>query len=292
VGSYLQTALGPIHWVDYGGEGPRIVLVHGLGGSIANWDAVGPAFARLGRTVAPDLPGYGLSPPSHDWGIETHAEALRQFIAAQGERVTLVGNSMGGLVAEMVAATRPELVRELILVSPATPPRFPDPRLHWPTVRLLAAEATPILGEMISRRFWSRYTPRQLVQLSLNSVTYRPGHVPMEVIEALVTSTEMRARLPWAPTAVPATARTIAASWRRPSRFVSMIRDIKAPTIVVQGLGDHIISPTAVEWMCSLRPDWELVQMEDTGHTPQLDAPVRFMGVVIPWLERRLLSIA
>ena len=63
-----------------------------------------------------------------------------------------------------------------------------------------------------------------------------------------------------------------------------MIRKIVAPTLVVQGIEDHIVSPTAVEWICSLRPDWQLVQMTDTGHTPQLDAPLRLLDVVEPWL--------
>ena len=76
--------------------------------------------------------------------------------------------------------------------------------------------------------------------------------------------------------------------FRRPRRFVDLIRQITAPTLVVHGVEDRIVSPTSVEWMCSLRPDWELVQMEDTGHTPQLDAPIRLLSIVQPWLEGRL----
>jgi pimeloyl-ACP methyl ester carboxylesterase len=285
MGEYRQTSTGPIHWADYGGSGPPLVLVHGLGGSLANWDAVGPIFARTRRTVAPDLPGYGLSPPARDWHIDTHAEALRGFIEAIGEPVTLMGNSMGGLISEMVAARHPGLVRDLILVSPATPPRLPDARLHWPTAWRLAVQATPGLGDAVSRHFWRKYTPEQLVRLSLDSIVYKPSRVPMPVVEALTSNVVARSRLPWAAAAVPGTARTIAARWARPSRFVAMIRDIIAPTLVVQGIEDHIVSPTAVEWMCTLRPDWVLIQMEDTGHTPQLDAPIRFAGVVQPWLE-------
>ena len=66
-----------------------------------------------------------------------------------------------------------------------------------------------------------------------------------------------------------------------------MIREIKAPTLVVQGLADPIVSPTWVEWACSLRSDWELVQLDGTGHTPQIDAPVRLLSVVEPWLDAR-----
>jgi pimeloyl-ACP methyl ester carboxylesterase len=278
--------VGPIHWKEYGGRGPALVLVHGLGGSIANWDAVGPGFTGLGSTLAVDLPGYGLSPPSADWRLETHAEALAWFLDDLGEPVTLIGNSMGGLVSEMVASRHPEMVTALVLVSPATPPRLPDPRIHWPTARRLAAQAAPVLGDAVTRHFWSRYTPEQLVRLTLQSVSHQPGRIPMAVVEALVESTATRRKLPWAAKAVPATARSIAVYWARPWNFVAMIRDINSPTLVVQGVADRIVSPTAVEWMCNLRPDWDLVQMDDTGHTPQLDAPVRFLEVVKPWLKQ------
>ena len=65
-----------------------------------------------------------------------------------------------------------------------------------------------------------------------------------------------------------------------------MILSIEAPTLVVQGVSDHIVSPTAIEWLCALRPDWELVHLDDTGHTPQMDAPLRFLAVVEDWLAR------
>jgi pimeloyl-ACP methyl ester carboxylesterase len=64
-----------------------------------------------------------------------------------------------------------------------------------------------------------------------------------------------------------------------------MVRRVEAATLVVHGVSDHIVSPTAVEWLCSLQPEWELVQMDDTGHTPQMDAPLRFLSVVEPWLS-------
>ncbi len=72
MGEYVDTGTGPLHWKDYGGHGPLHVLVHGLGGSIANWDFIGPRLARRGRVVALDLPGFGLSPPAADWSLETH----------------------------------------------------------------------------------------------------------------------------------------------------------------------------------------------------------------------------
>ncbi|HIE21937.1 MAG TPA: alpha/beta hydrolase [Acidimicrobiia bacterium] len=285
---YLQTSSRLLHWKDYGGEGPPIVLVHGLGGSIANWDAIAPRLTELGRIVALDLPGFGLSPPAEDWRLETQAEALAGFVEANGTPASLVGNSLGGLLSEMVAAEHPEWVSALVLISPATPPRLPDPRLHWPTARRLALQAIPGVGRLLTKRFLRGHTPEELVRLGLELVTHYPERVSLEVIEELITLARIRTRLPWATEAVPSTATYIAKYFAKPSRFVSMIRKIKAPTLVIHGLEDQIVSPTAVEWVCSLRPDWDLVQMEDTGHVPQLDAPVRTLGVLRPWLEEHL----
>jgi pimeloyl-ACP methyl ester carboxylesterase len=71
-----------------------------------------------------------------------------------------------------------------------------------------------------------------------------------------------------------------------------MIRSIVAPTLVIQGTSDHIVSPGAVDWMCAVRPDWEQVRMDDTGHTPQMDAPLRFLAVVEDWLARTGATVA
>lgn len=288
VDEYMHTERGSTHWRDYGGGGPPIVLVHGLGGSVANWDAIGPPLARWGHVVALDLPGFGLSPPGPDWELSTHVEALTAFIAELGPPVTLIGNSMGGLLAEMVSAHHPELVQAQILISPATPPRLPDPRIHWPTATRLLLQATPGIGVATSRYFMRRYTPEQMVELSLEMITHHRGRVPLPVVVELTRVARARWELPWTAEAVPRTGRSIARLLSRPSEFVAMIRDIKAPTLVVHGMGDRLVSPTSVEWMCSLRPDWLLVQMDDTGHTPQLDAPVRLLEVMTPWLERSL----
>ena len=83
----------------------------------------------------------------------------------------------------------------------------------------------------------------------------------------------IRKQLPWAEYATARTATSIARLYSRRPVYVAMILSIEAPTLVVQGVSDHIVSPTAVEWLCAIRPDWDLVHLDDTGHTPQMDAP-------------------
>src|SRR5207237_548752 len=96
------------------GEGRPLVLLHGLGASSGVWHVQHPELARHHRVYALDLPGCGHSPmprtpPSGDWAVDD----------VVGAPVTLIGHSMGGAIALLCALQRPELVRSLVLVSPA-----------------------------------------------------------------------------------------------------------------------------------------------------------------------------
>jgi glycerol-3-phosphate dehydrogenase len=284
---YVDTFKGPIHEVDFGGSGPHIVLIHGLGGSTTNWSAVGPGLGDLGRVTAVDLPGFGLSPPRADYRLDTHRDSVIAYLETLEGPSTLIGNSTGGLLAELVAAERPDLVERLVLVCPATPPILPDPRLDWPTAMRLAIQATPGLGEAYGKRFIRTNTPEELVRKSLAMITHKPGRVPMSLIEESREMARIRKGLPWAEHATARTATSIARLYSRRPDYIRMVLSIEAPTLVIQGMSDHIVSPTSVEWLCTLRPDWELVQLDDTGHTPQMDAPRRFLAVVKDWLAPR-----
>ena len=283
--SYRDTRFGPINWIDYGGDGQTALFVHGLGGSALNWMAVAPRLARRYRAIAIDLPGFGLSPPGNGYGLATHRDAIDAFLDTVPHPVLLVGNSTGGLLAQMIAAERPEAVDKLVLIAPATPPALPDPRLDWRTVARLVFQATPILGTVYARHVVSKYSPTELVHLGLRMVTDWPGRVPVSVIEAQIELQHVRRELPWMYEATNRTATSIALHYLRRGDFKRTAGRITAPTLVVQGLRDHIVSPTAVEWLCALRPDWKLVQLEDTGHTPMLDAPLRTLETIEAWLD-------
>lgn len=285
---YLEANNGPVHFRDYGGSGHAILLVHGLGGSIANWDLIAPRLSSHGHVVAIDLPGFGLSPPGPDWSLETHAKAISDTIEWIGAPAALIGNSMGALLSEKVAAERPELVDTLVLIAPATPPRLPDPSIEWAMARRLLIQAIPGLGPAFTRWMMSRMSPRELVLETLRRVSHKPSRIPLDLVERFVELAETRRHFPWTADAIPKTGQSIRSLFTKPSRFVTMIRDIQAPTLVIQGVNDPVVSPNSVEWLCSLRPDWTLVQMENTGHTPQIDAPIRTLTVLEPWLEDHL----
>jgi abhydrolase domain-containing protein 6 len=110
------------HWryLD-GGSGPTLVLVHGFTGSKENWLLVAPHLRDF-RLLAPDLPGWGESDrlAGADYGIRTQTRRLAAFLdALDVSDAVLVGHSMGGHIAGVLASEDPERLRALVLMNSA-----------------------------------------------------------------------------------------------------------------------------------------------------------------------------
>lgn len=122
-----------IHGHDVGyrmaGDGPAVVLVHGMAGSSTTWRKVMPALADRYTVIAPDLLGHGESAkPRGDYSLGAHADGVRDLLVALGvERATFVGHSLGGGVAMQFAYqfpstfSRPPSRRRSTRPSSATP---------------------------------------------------------------------------------------------------------------------------------------------------------------------------
>jgi len=109
------------HEVGYrmAGQGPAVVLVHGLAGSSTTWQEVLPALADRYTVLAPDLLGHGESAkPRGDYSLGAYASGLRDLMVALGvEHATFVGHSLGGGVALQLAYQFPERCERLVLVA-------------------------------------------------------------------------------------------------------------------------------------------------------------------------------
>nr|WP_037618635.1 alpha/beta hydrolase [Streptomyces aureus] len=101
------------------GEGPALVLIHGIGDSSATWAELIPDLARTHTVIAPDLLGHGDSDkPRADYSVAAYANGVRDLLATLDiESATLVGHSLGGGVAMQFAYQFPERTERLILVS-------------------------------------------------------------------------------------------------------------------------------------------------------------------------------
>jgi pimeloyl-ACP methyl ester carboxylesterase len=104
-----------------GGDGPPLVLIHGLTGAASNWVELAPRLAQSHRVLVPDLPGHGRSAPLPSApNLDVYAERVHLLADVEGMLpAPLVGHSMGGLVALRLAVRRPEAVRGLVLAASA-----------------------------------------------------------------------------------------------------------------------------------------------------------------------------
>lgn len=104
-----------------GGEGPPLVLVHGLSGAATNWVAMVPRLVERFRVLVPDLPGHGGSSPlPAAESLDPYGNRLAELAEREGMLpAAFVGHSFGGLVALRTALLRPDDVSALVLVSAA-----------------------------------------------------------------------------------------------------------------------------------------------------------------------------
>jgi pimeloyl-ACP methyl ester carboxylesterase len=104
-----------------GGDGPPLVLVHGLGGSATNWAELAPLLARRHRLLVPDLPGHGRSEPLPAVsGLAPYADRIVAVLRHEGiDEAPVVGHSLGGLIVLRLALRHPSAVSAIVLAASA-----------------------------------------------------------------------------------------------------------------------------------------------------------------------------
>lgn len=122
VSSYVEVRGLRFHYLDWGGEGPTLVLLHGLASTARIWDLTAPYLASWARVVALDQRGHGLTDKPRDgYGFDDVSKDLEAFLEATDlGKPLLVGHSWGGCVALHYASRRPEAVAGLALVDGGT----------------------------------------------------------------------------------------------------------------------------------------------------------------------------
>ena len=280
---------GPVHYLDFGGDGMPLVMVHGLGGNAMNWMAVGPELAKNHRVLALDLAGFGRTPLfNRSATLGANAELVHSFIEQViGEPTILMGNSMGGHIAILEAADHPRWVAALILVDPAIPGvhvRRPDPTM----LGVMAALTLPGLADFVIDRRARVLGPERLVRETIALVAVDPSRIDADVIDAHVQLMRERGNLGrQASRAFLQAVRSLGLRMADP-RFWSKIKKVEAPALVVHGELDRLIPVSAVRELVRRRPDWNLEVIDGVGHVPMMETPDLFLKVVNQWLTYRI----
>ena len=280
---------GPVHYIDFDGEGTPLVMVHGLGGNAMNWMAVGPQFAKAHHAVALDLAGFGRTPLfRRSAAVGANAELVHRFIEEViGEPVVLMGNSMGGHIAILEAADHPRWVSALVLVDPAIPGvhvRRPAPAM----LGVMAALTIPGIAELVLDRRVRRLGPERLVQETMALVVADQSRIDPVLFDAHVQLTRERGNLgPQNSRAFMQATRSLGLRMADP-RFWTRIKNVKAPTLVVHGDLDRLIPLEAARELVRRRANWKLEVIEGVGHVPMMETPDRFVQIVNQWLTYRI----
>ena len=276
---------GPVRITDYGGEGSLLLLVHGLGGSTENWGAVGPELSESGRAVALDLIGFGDSEPGDRRpSVEDNATLLAEVIQLLGyESATLIGNSMGGLISLITAAEHANRVERIVLVNPA----LPVSRRHPPDFEVLTKLFGPLvpgIGIPAFKAYRASHSPEEETTETLRMVTADPSTVSDVAKERLTDANRRRRGQDWVIPAFLEADRSIARYVLRPRRYRKLIHRIGAPTLLIHGAEDRLVSVDSARWAASERPCWKYVEMENVGHVPMIEATDLFLSTVSDWL--------
>lgn len=237
-----------VHYLE-AGQGPDLILVHGLGSSSEAWRETMTVLAKSYHVIAPDLPGYGKSDrPKASYSVEYHATALNEFITSLGlKKVAIAGNSLGGWIALLFALDHPEKVSHLVLVASAGLKRDTLPPINLnPSTKeeqmtlLLALFADPamVTDRMLAEQWEYRKSVRAAEQATLAS---------------------FRTRAPF---------------------LDERIRSLKTPTLIIWGRQDRIIPLEFGERFHKAISGSKLVVFENTGHMPQMERPKEFARAV------------
>ncbi len=273
---------GPVHVGEFGGTGQPVVCVHGLSGSSLDWQLAGPLLATLGRVVAPDLPGFGRTPPAgRATDVTANAALLALMLEYEGPSL-LIGNSMGGLIALLTAASRPDLVRGLVLLDAALPAPVTT-RIDPEVFRTFATYALPRVGEARLRRLKAVSTPESTVAEVLRSCCAEPDSLPPELIARFEAHARERRDLAYADAAYLTAARSLLRLLSRRRYMAKRIAEVSVPTLVVHGERDRLVPSATARTLVRRRPDWTLELLPGVGHLPQLEDPAGLADAVRRW---------
>lgn len=257
------------------GDGPVLLLIHGMGGTFENWQEVVEPLSRHHRVIAPDLPGHGASGPGGgDYSIGAFAAGLRDLLLALGhKRATVVGHSLGGGIAMQFSYQFPEMVERLVLVSSGGLGPEVSPILRAATLpgADLFIAATAAIG--------SKIVPT--LARGLATIGLRPSADLHEVIRGYGTLTDPARR-----SAFLATVRAVLGTGgQRVDASDRLYLAEAMPVLIVWGAEDPIIPAHHGEDAHDHIPGSRLEIFDGVGHLPQVEAPLRFVTALEEFVD-------
>ena len=274
---------------DSAGDGPPLILLHGLQDEADTWRHIYGALAAHYRVIAPDLPGFGRSDKRpRAFGVPFYSGCVMALAAGLGlDRFGLIGNSLGAITADAVAAQHPDRVSALVLLNGSLvishPPAsrlslfqrlFLDyfDRRYFRALRAGTPEAAfetlrPYYADLDALPFADR-------QFLLERVVARVWDEP----QRLAALTIQKGSLPYFLTAG--------------RRLAKRIPSLAVPALVVWGGRDKVFPLANARPRADSQPGARLEVLPDVGHLPQQELPDLLLRTLLPFLNLSVASPA
>jgi pimeloyl-ACP methyl ester carboxylesterase len=240
---------------------PTVILLHGLGGNADNWQFNIPAFSANYHVIAVDQIGFGKSDrPMLKYRVGTYVDFLDKFMSeAKIERATLVGNSLGGWVAALMAIRYPARVDKIVLADAAG---LKPPDLDLNRIYALNYSTREEVRELVKVVFYNQaiFGNEMFIDESLRvRVAANDGYTINSLIESI----------------------------RRGEDFLNgRLAEIKKPTLIIWGKQDGLVKLSDGEQFNREIAGSELVVIDQCGHVPQVEKAADFNKAVLAFLAK------
>ena len=272
----IKTVLVAENRVAYldSGEGQPVILVHGFGGSIWQWEYQQAALSASHRLITLDLLGSGLSDkPDMEYTPQAMLEFFRGFMDALGiQRASLVGNSMGAGVVIGMALTYPERVDHLVLIDGL--PDHVRERTTSPMLQRAIDSHLPAWLMRLGNYFTGRGTTRRI----LGEIVHDPALLTPAVIDR---STRNRAHTR-AVGPILSLARSLPL-WEE--GFAKRLAEIRQPTLIIWGAEDRLFPPQVGRDLHAIIPGSNFALVPSAAHIPQWERPEIVNPILLRFLQ-------
>ncbi|MEV5835426.1 alpha/beta fold hydrolase [Nocardia sp. NPDC052112] len=272
----LRTDDGVLRYHE-AGDGPPLLLLHGSGPGVTGWRNYRGNLAKLSEQFhcfVLEFPGFGVSDPTDEHPMAAAPVAVRRFLRGLGlDRVDVIGNSMGGIVAANLAIAQPDLFRRTVTIG-----------------GIGRNLLTPGPGEGINllMDFTDNPTRERLADW-LHSMVYDRSLITEELIEerwaqATEPKTLEAARRMYGRAAMSATMAAAASSDKPP--YWAMLHKITAPTLVTWGRDDRVSPVDMALIPMRTLPHGELHVFPNCGHWVMIEQRSAWENAVLAFLTR------
>jgi len=245
------------------GEGPPLVLIHGMGGDSSEWSLLTPELSKEVRCIAVDLRGHGKSEkPDQPYTQDMFADDVAALLDTLGvDRAYICGLSMGGFVALKMALNHPEKVRGLILIDTAArmPAKSIEVGARWAKIfaekgleAYIEAEIRDIFHPMFARRH------KDMVNHFAESMRTRDASTIARIQQGYLKS---------------------------PLAIENDIKKIKVPTLIIHGREDEVVPVEEAEFMHRQIPNSQIAIIPFSGHAALLERKDFFIDVILYFIE-------